>query len=108
MNRRTAASAAQTSGYVEDVESGAGRDAVEQIDHGLHQQLPADARCRLVKRLRRDGQLSVPEQPDQPVAQISPFEQHEDDHRQHEPAVPSGPTIGLSHVKPEKPETCSG
>ena len=23
------------------------------------------------------------------------------------PAVPSGPTIGLSHVKPENPATCS-
>ena len=62
-----------------------GSDAVDQIDQRLHQQLPADAGSRLVKRLRRHGQLAVPEQPDQPIAQIPAFEQHEDDHRQHEP-----------------------
>ena len=71
--------------HAEEVEPDAGRDAVDQIDQGLHQQLPADARSRLVKRLRRDGQLAVPEQPDQPIAQIPALEQHEDDHRQHEP-----------------------
>ena len=71
--------------HAEEVESCPGSDAVDQIDQRLHQQLPADAGSRLVKRLRRHGQLAVPEQPDQPVAQIPAFEQHEDDHRQHEP-----------------------
>ena len=47
--------------------------------------MPADASARLVKGLRRDGELAVPDQPDQPVAERPAFEQHEDDHRQHEP-----------------------
>jgi hypothetical protein len=38
----------QWAGHAEDVESGAGGDAVNQIDQGLHQQLPADARAGLV------------------------------------------------------------
>src|SRR6188474_1674119 len=70
--------------HVEDVESSAGRDAVEQIDEGLHQELPADPSPRLVKRLRRDGQLAMTQQSDHPVAQVASLEQHEDDHRQHE------------------------
>jgi hypothetical protein len=68
----------------EEIESGARGDAVDQIDQRLHQQLPAETSARLVKRLRRDGQLAVPEQPDQPVAQLTTFEQHEDDHRERE------------------------
>jgi hypothetical protein len=60
----------------EEIESGARGDAVDQIDQRLHQQLPADTSARLVKRLRRDGQLAVPE--------LTTFEQHEDDHRERE------------------------
>ena len=71
--------------HAEEVEPDAGGDAVDEIDQRLHQQLPADAGSRLVERLRRDRQLAVPEQPDQPIAQIPAFEQHEDDHRHHEP-----------------------
>ena len=67
-----------------------GGDAVDQIDQRLHQQLPADTRSRLIERLRRNGQLAVAEQPNQPIAQIPAFEQHEDHHRQHEPGGSQG------------------
>ena len=83
--RRTERRPDQGVGHAEDVEPDADGDAVDQIDQRLHQQLPADAGSGLVKRLRGDGQLAVPDQPDQPVAQIAAFEQHEDDHRHHEP-----------------------
>src|SRR5688572_31409800 len=45
----------------------------------------ASATRSFIRRLRRDGQLAITQQSDHPVAQISPLEQHEDDHRQHEP-----------------------
>ena len=76
--------------HAEDVKPEPGGDAVDQIDQGLHQQLPADTGSRLIERLRRDCQLAVAEQPNQPIAQIPAFEQHEDHHRQHEPGGPHG------------------
>ena len=71
--------------HAEEVKPDADSDAIDQIDQRLHQQLPADAGSRLVERLRRDCQLAVPEQADQPVPQIPAFEQHEDHHRHYEP-----------------------
>ena len=69
----------------EEVEPDAGGNAVHQIDKRLHQQLSADAGRRLVKRLCGDGQLAVPDQSNQTVAQIPALEQHEDDRHEHEP-----------------------
>jgi len=69
---------------VEKVQPDEDRDAVQQTDERLHQQLPADAPRRLVECFRGRGELSVPNQTDQAVAEIAAFEQHEDDHRRNE------------------------
>ncbi len=86
MNRRAAARHPQSAAYGVPSRKSAMPTATPEapIDDGLHQQVPGDASRRLVERPRRHGDAAITHQPDQPIAQILPFEQHEDhEHRHH-------------------------
>ena len=99
MNRRAAARTPQSAAYgnAQQEERDAQREPEAPIDDGLHQQVPGDASRRLVERPRRHGDAPIAHQPDQPIAQILPLEQHEDhEHRHH--------TGGGEHVEqPRQP-----
>ena len=60
------------------------------VDDRLHQQVAADALTGLIERLRRRRQLAEARQPDQPIAQVALFEEHEDDQHQHQPGARQG------------------
>ena len=79
MNRSAAPSIAQTRAYGTFRKYSPTPTATPYVvlTSGLHQELPADARPGLVERLGRDREPAVAEDPDQPIPQIAPLEQHE-------------------------------
>ena len=79
--RRTIESMPQSSGigHADQPQADADRNAVGDVHDQLHQQVAADPLAGVAQRLGRPVQIAGADQPDEPVAQVLPLQQHEHD-----------------------------
>ena len=71
-------------GHAQEIQADADRDAVEDIDHQLHQEIATDALGGIVHRFGGPGDIFGPQQADHAVAEILALEQHENHEHRHE------------------------
>ena len=71
--------------HADEIQPDPDGDAVEQVDHQLHQQVAADPLRGVVHRLGGPGDVAGADQADDPIAQILALEQHEDHEHHHQP-----------------------